>query len=661
MHVLKFGGSSLGNAIRILQCRNIAIDRCRKTPTLIVVSAISEVTNILADSMQAVKNGGDPKKYVRLFYERHLPIIGELFRGNNNLHKNLDRICDQYLSMLQEIQFLNHCPDSLSAKILSLGEIFSAKIFFKLLKRHFDSAKLLNSANYIKTKNCFLEGVPLIDEIKGNFLKVKNNPSSLMVMSGFFGSNMKNEITLLGRNSSDYSAALAAYALDAERCEIWTDVDGVFTADPRIDQNAHLIPQMSYQEAMELAYSGATVLHPKTITPLAQLNIPLWIKNSLNIQAIGTKVSHESIHAHPLRKQIIHIFLLGPGAVGQQLLEQIRQRKNKLLQEGIDIKVCYIANSKYSVFEKDGIDLISWKLTLEQSKQTMQINDVLHYVNHEKLMNAVLVDCTSSDMAAENYLEFFKSRMHIVAANKKANTRIATYYKALRECASQHQRRFLYETNVGAGLPIIDTLQNLLKSGDELLHFSGILSGSLSYIFGLLEENIPFSQAIHMAHQNNFTEPDPRDDLSGLDVARKLLILYREAGGYAELHDVSIQSIFPNDFDSSGTVNVFLNKAKHLDDYFQKQMVSLKDQGKVLRLIGEIHSGQCCVRLAEIGSEHPMFSIKSGENAFAFYTKRYSPIPLVVKGYGAGTGVTAAGVFADILRILHSKGVQDAN
>lgn len=280
------------------------------------------------------------------------------------------------------------------------------------------------------------------------------------------------------------------------------------------------------------------------------------------------------------------------------------------------------------------------------------VDEVLAFVEKTKPLNPVFVDCTASDDLPNRYLHILNAGINIVTPNKRANSMSMDFYRQLRKTANKMHCLFLYETNVGAGLPVMDTLQNLFKSGDRLTGFSGIMSGSLSYLFGLLDEGVPFSTAVLKAREKGFTEPDPRDDLSGMDVARKALIIAREAGLSIELEDIHINPVFPEDFDDSGSTEEFLQNMPHLDDYFAKKVATLATHGNVLRMAAKIENGTCSVGLIEVNTNHPLYAVKGGENAFVFHTARYSPIPMTVRGYGAGAAVTAAGVFGDILRTV---------
>ncbi|MCQ2580500.1 MAG: bifunctional aspartate kinase/homoserine dehydrogenase I, partial [Treponemataceae bacterium] len=355
--------------------------------------------------------------------------------------------------------------------------------------------------------------------------------------------------------------------------------------------------------------------------------------------------------------QSIEVFAFGAGTIGGTLIDQIRDQHAKLLAQNVDIKVMCITTIDGMYMNEEGIDLSNWREIMKNppvkfSTSDKNVDEIIAFVKRVKPLNPVFVDCTASYDLPERYLDLLNAGMSIATPNKRANSMNMKFYKDLRDTANKMHRRFLYETNVGAGLPIIDTLQNLFKSGDKLTEFNGIMSGSLSYIFGKLDEGVSFSKAVMEAKELRYTEPDPRDDLNGMDVARKALIIARESGMEIELENITMNKVFPESFDTSGTVEEFLKRLPQVDDYFAKKIADLKKEGKVLRMGASIKDGKVSVGMLEVNQENPLYGVRGGENAFVFYTERYQPIPLTVRGYGAGAGVTAAGVFGDILRTV---------
>lgn len=814
MRVLKFGGTSVANAQRVISVSDIALNTAERTQAALVLSAPAGVTNILVSMVKSALAGSDCKSEFAALEQIIRPLISQLaqqypqFDGGKVTSFYESTVADLQ-RRVQGISLLGACPDNVAAFMECRGEALSIAIMAELLKAREHQVQVIDPVEILVCDGRPLESSVDIEASTERFARVAIEPDAIVLMSGFCGGNRQGQLVLLGRNGSDYSAACLAAISKAECCEIWTDVDGVYSCDPRAVPDAVLLRRMSYKEAMELSYFGAKVLHPRTITPIAQYRIPCLIKSTLNPSGEGTLISEETdlsqvtkgisdlknvsminvsgpgmkgmvgmagrlftcisranvsivlitqasseysitfcVHsedaylarnaieeefslelaAHLLdpleiqdhqaiisvvgeglrtakgmsskffralaqaninvnaisqgssersisavidgskvaeaifschttffsRRQLIDLILVGVGGVGRALLKQIEKQKQDLQQRnGVEIRVICVANSRTYVKDPQGLQLDKIPELLSKSVNCkFTIDEAKRLVDDSHLVNPVFVDCTSSEELALSYIELMQVGYHVVTPNKKANTSSYEYYKGLRQVAQACHRKFYYEATVGAGLPVINTLQNLLAAGDRLIEFNGIMSGTLSYVLGLVEEGKTLSEATRDAYERGFSEPNPRDDLEGTDVARKLLILARECGYKLDLDDIERELPIDPQYLAGDTAEEVLNNLQKADAAFGKLVDEAKAEGKVLRYVATIkQGGKCTCGIKAVAPEDPLYKVVGGENALAFTSSYYQPIPLVIRGYGAGTEVTAAGVISDILRL----------
>lgn len=814
MKVLKFGGSSVGTPERILSIVSILKSYYEKGDEFTVVfSAFGGVTDALVE-MADLASAGDPgyQDVFESFSNRHFDAIEILLSGplkqeiKDELYKNHEVL----KNLLAGVFLVREASKRTMDYVLSFGERNSAYIISYVLQQHGIPAKYLNARQIIKTNKIF--GNAKVD-IKLTYEKIKeyySQNSGIQVVTGFIASAKGGLTTTLGRGGSDYTASLLSAGLEADVLEIWTDVDGVLTADPRKVKKAFTISEMSYSEALEMSHFGAKVIYPPTLHPVMVNKIPLYIKNTFNPQFIGTRISNKTqkqdkavkgissiskislltiqgsglfgvpgiaglvfsslahaginvilitqgsseysisfaidptsaklaqeVLAETFKNEIknnlidpikvennlstvaiigeqmrympgiagrlfnalgknginvvaiaqgsselnisvvvsqkdevkalnalhdgfflsesnqLHLFIVGVGLIGEALITQITKQFEFLkTQKGTELKIIGISNSKKMVFYEDGINLTNWKEQLKDSLEPANIEMFVKKMAEFNLPNSIFVDNTASPAVANQYSNILENNISISTPNKIANSSDYLSYKKLHETARKRGVLFSYETNVGAGLPVISTLRNLIDSGDKILKIEGVLSGSLSYIFNNLASEKFFSNIVKEALDLGYTEPDPRVDLGGLDVMRKILILAREVGFAFEMVDISFDPILPSYLIDAPDIKSFFNQLPLEDDHFTKLVSNSVDQK--LCVIAKLEDGKASVKLEKVGKESPFYHLDGSDNMIVFTTERYHERPLVVRGPGAGAEVTAAGVFAEILFIGHT-------
>ena len=808
--VLKFGGTSLGSAERVENVANIVISEKKEGDTIVVVvSAVGGVTDQLLDCARTAEQDGPlALNKIEKIRQRHFDVFGKQLKDEKNLAA-ATAMFTELQDVIKGVSLVRECSPRTLDFVLSFGERLCAQLMTALLNSKNAKAEYLDARDVVKTDKKHGQAHVLIEETN-RLVRQRVTEPHIYVMTGFIASTKDGITTTLGRGGSDYTASLVGAALDAEQIEIWTDVDGFMSADPRIVKDAFVLSHVSYEEAMEMSYFGAKVIHPQTLVPAVKKNIPVLIKNSLAPQNPGTIIApNDKDFEHPVKgvasfsgisliniqgggmvgvpgianrlfgalaarnisvimisqassehsicfvvqmkeadsaikaieeefeaeliagkidriektddlsiiaavgenmkgtpgiagklfgalgqnsinviaiaqgssernvslvvnsqdcvkavnvihsafylsQSVANLFILGTGTIGSMLLKQIKEGQAELLKsKGLLIKVCGLGNMDGMILDEEGIELASWQKTFAASASKIDLDSFLEKIKAFQLPNSIFVDVTASDYIASRYVDFLQAGIHIITPNKKANTMSQEYYDSLKKLTQDHRLHYLYETTVGAGLPIIGTLQNLLNSGDEILKIEGILSGTLSYIFNTLAPDKPLSKVVKQAHQKGLTEPDPREDLSGYDVARKILILAREIGLSMEFQDVKVESVLPEKY-YQGDLDSFWKILPEVDEEFEQRRKQAEDNKKRLVYLASLKNGRCEVGIKESPLDHLFAFSGATDNIVQITTKRYFESPLTIHGPGAGREVTAAGILADIINLaLH--------
>jgi len=804
MKILKFGGTSVGSVENVRRIGEIVLNQQDKI--IVVVSALGGVTDQLLSVAQKAASGVKINGELVNIRTRHEEMTQVLF-SSENAHltlQSMQPLFEELEKIIQGVTLIGELTPKTLDKILGFGERLSSVLISRYL-----NVPLIDSVAVIRTDRNF--GKANVDfEVTYQLVSAAcSEIAQFAVAPGFISSARDGSMTTLGRGGSDYTAALFAAAVHADRLEIWTDVDGFMTADPRVISKAYTIPMLTYSEAMELSHFGAKVIYPPTILPVYQKNIPIHIKNTLNPKGEGTLICQSEANGkdHPikgissisgitlftiqglgmvgvtgismrlfgalakeeinvilisqassensisfaidshfaeiareaisfefereitsgrisklalenelsivaivgenmkhsagiagklfhtigknginvvaiaqgaseqniswvvknsdLRKTLnvvheafflspyveLNIFLVGTGTVGRDLLSQISRQQEKLKKEHrLKLKLAGVANSRKMIFNREGIEVSVIKDLMSQSEEKSDLNLFCQTMVQMNMFNSVFVDCTADSKVADHYLFVLENFISVVAANKVAASSEYSRYRALKEMAAKHGVKFLFETNVGAGLPLISTINDLMRSGDRIVRIEAVLSGTLNYIFNTLSKDNPFSKAVRMAKEIGYSEPDPRIDLSGIDVIRKLVILARESGYKIEQEEVVNNSFIPQKYFNS-SIDEFWNTISEMDEVFEKQRVVLEAGKQKWRFVGVMDEGKASVSLKIVDPGHPFYDLEGSNNIILLTSERYNEYPMLIKGYGAGAAVTAAGVFADLIKV----------
>lgn len=813
MKILKFGGTSVGSVESIqavLKIVKASFDAGEKP--LVVLSAMSGVTNLLTQMAEDAAAGKPFDEGLKQLEERHFDVVKKLIavKYQNPVLTRLKLLFNELEELLQGVSALKELSNQSRDLIVSYGERCSNYLVAKVMEQEVPESEYINASYYVKTDSNF-GNAHLNEPLTTQLIQALSHTHAdkLLFVTGFIGSNEQGRITTLGRGGSDYTAAIFGSVLNASAIEIWTDVNGMLTADPRIVKKAFSLPVLSYTEAMELSYFGAKVIYPPTMVPAFLKKIPIVIRNTFEPELAGTVIQFESgKSSYPIKgissiadvsvinltgsgmvgksgfsgrlftllareqinvilitqsssehsitfavnpsdaekavklistefelellanklsapvieeslsilaivgenmkrtpgmsgrlfhalgrnginvraiaqgssefnisviinkedlakalnavhdaffaelKKTLHVFNLGTGNIGATLFKQLHEQHDFLLDHNdIEIKVVGLANSRRMLFDADGVDLSNWRSTLDEKGEVADLASFVSKMQAMNLPNCVFIDNTASKLPATYYEEIFKSNISIVTCNKIANSGEYAQYRSLHETARKHGVDFFYETNVGAGLPIVRVLKDLMLSGDRILKIEAILSGTISYIFNNFNGDASFYDVVKKAQELGYTEPDPRDDLGGVDFMRKMLILARDAGHVIESSDVDLGNILPENCLKASSVDEFYTELLKSDDYFNNLKDQAAKEGKVIRYIGSLEDGKVSISLQMVDETHPFYALSGSDNIISFTTERYKERPLVVKGPGAGAEVTAGGVFADLVNV----------
>ena len=811
--VHKFGGSSVADADCFARVATL-LESLPPGPLAVVLSACRGVTDALLRLVSLAEQQDDAfiAEIARL-RERHAQIADTLLATESaRLYlAGFDRDCQDLEGILRTVKLTRSAAREVSDLIAGYGEIWSTQIFYKYFEeraRRAGAVQWVDARRVVTVEWGSLGPAVQWSQSHASMAEVvEADFTGTLIITGFIASKARGVQTTLGRNGSDFSASIFGALLDAREIHIWTDVDGVLSADPRRVPDATVIDSLSYNEAMELAYFGAKVIHPQTMAPAVGGAIPIWIRNtfaphkqgtlicaqpqsllpvkgiisiehmalvnlegagmigvpgtahrlfgalreegisvilisqgssehsiccaipqdqatraatvvraaferelqegqiqsidmdldlailavvgdgmagrpgiaakvfnslgtaSVNVRAIAQGASERNIsvviegrqatralravHAGLyLSPHTLSIGVIGPGAVGGMLLDQLASQSERLRQEfNLDLRIRGVLASSRMVLAPTGLDLANWRATLDEQALAADMGRFVEHVHADYLPHTVFIDCTASESVARHYPDWFKRGIHVVTPNKKANSADWDFYQSLREARRLSRSHYLYEATVGAGLPVIQTLRDLRETGDDVMSIEGIFSGTLAYLFNVYDGGTAFSEIVRTARQRGYTEPDPRDDLSGLDVARKLIILGREMGLPLQMSDVVVESLVPAGLESA-TADEFMNELPRHDEAMRARIAAAQERGKVMRYVGKVTAdGQARVGVSELDAGHAFANIALTDNVVRFATRRYCDNPLIVQGPGAGPAVTAGGVFADLLRL----------